>query len=252
MNDLAAKASKLVKESAEEVVSVPDDEDGPFEDASSQPCDRNEGERVLQPGAGGIDKAVPSSSRNFIPLPNTVLICDRFVLSDRSAAAVANAVLQDVGFLSEANPSIVVDRHKLRRERQRVRKALQKGGDESSLPILGVYFDGRKDKTLSQSKDGDKYHRRVRPEEHISIVKEPGSVNWGHVTPFSGKALSISNSITSFLQEEGSAFDDIKAAGCDLTPVNTGQKGGVIREVEKELGGSYNGLCACFILLSCP
>lgn len=137
---------------------------------------------------------------------------------------------------------MVIDRHKLRRERQRVRTSLQNEDDVSSLPILGIYFDGRKDKTFSQSKDGENYHRRVKTEEHISIVKEPESVYWGHVTPSSGSAKSISSSITNFLRDKKDTSDDIEAAECDGTPVNTGVKGGVIREMEKELGRALQWL----------
>ena len=58
-------------------------------------------------------------------------------------------------------------------------------------------------------KNGDKYHTRIKTEEHISVVKEPESAYWGHVTPVNGKAKSISNSIQNFWGEKKDSSDDI-------------------------------------------
>jgi hypothetical protein len=51
--------------------------------------------------------------------------CDRHGVSDRCAASLVSAVLQDVGMINEHDSSMVIDRSKIRRERKRVRKNLQ-------------------------------------------------------------------------------------------------------------------------------
>ena len=48
--------------------------------------------------------------------------CDRHGIYDRSAAAIASAVLQDFGLIDENNQDNVVDRSKVRRERSRKRE----------------------------------------------------------------------------------------------------------------------------------
>lgn len=54
------------------------------------------------------------------------------------------------------------------------------------------------------------------------LVQEPGSKYVGHITPETGTARSISNSILSFVPE--SDWNLIKAVGSDGTAVNTGNK----------------------------
>lgn len=93
-------------------------------------------------------------------------MCDRFGVSDRAGAAIASAVLS-------ASSSQIIDKSKLRRERKKTREIVIKEQTVSEIPAL--YFDGRKDQTMTViEKDGKKYQRRIL-EEHISLIKEPGS-----------------------------------------------------------------------------
>ena len=50
--------------------------------------------------------------------------CDRHGVSDRSAAAIASAVLTDFGFVRQNNMTNVIDRSKFRRARQKRRTEL--------------------------------------------------------------------------------------------------------------------------------
>ena len=59
---------------------------------------------------------------------------------------IASSVLKDVGIISPNDPSAVIDRFKLRRERTIVGTALQ-NADRDKI-VHGIYFDGWKDKTL--------------------------------------------------------------------------------------------------------
>lgn len=51
-------------------------------------------------------------SQNTTKLPTLAKICDRYGLSDRSAAAVASAVLQDLGIITEDRTEQIIDKNK--------------------------------------------------------------------------------------------------------------------------------------------
>ena len=104
-----------------------------------------------------------------------------------------------------------------------------------NVNFKSLYFDGKRDVTLVNLKDGDKYYKKKIQEEHISILCEPNSKYIGHFTPSSGSALSIYQGIIKFLMENNINLDSISAIGCDGTNVNTGTKGGIIRLLEKSL-----------------
>ena len=124
-----------------------------------------------------------------VKLPSLALACDRHGVSDRAAAGIASAVLQDVGIIHEDDVSKVIDRSKVRRERCKRRGALCA---EASNTITGLYFDGRKDKTMTQIKECDgKFHRKIITEEHISIIAEPGSTYIGHIAPTAGSSKVV-------------------------------------------------------------
>ncbi|GBM14573.1 Down syndrome cell adhesion molecule-like protein Dscam2 [Araneus ventricosus] len=91
---------------------------------------------------------------------------DRFSISDRAGAAIVSVALQDVGIISESNVLNVVDRNKIRRGRTKAGTTLLsqviKDYDHDQF---GLYFDGRKDRTLSMEDN----RRKVIIEEHISL-----------------------------------------------------------------------------------
>ncbi|GBO24411.1 hypothetical protein AVEN_198870-1 [Araneus ventricosus] len=105
---------------------------------------------------------------------------DRFGISDRAFAAIVSAPLQDVGIISESIVLNVVDRNKIRRGRTKARTTLlsQSVIKDYDHGQFGLYFDGRKDRTLSMEDN----RRKVIIEEHVSLVKEPGSEYIGYVS----------------------------------------------------------------------
>ncbi|GBM60001.1 hypothetical protein AVEN_99940-1 [Araneus ventricosus] len=127
---------------------------------------------------------------------------DRFDISDRAGATIVSAALQDVGIISESNVFNVVDRNKIRRGRTQAGTTLLsqviKGYDHDQF---GLYLYGRKDRILSIEDS----RRKVIIEEHLSLLKEPGSEYIGHVC---------------------------NKVGCDGTSVNTAVKGGIISNME--------------------
>ncbi|ESN96663.1 hypothetical protein HELRODRAFT_163757 [Helobdella robusta] len=121
------------------------------------------------------------ANRNLLQLPTLAKVCDRYRLSTRSAAAVASAVLVDVGLVSNEDSTLVIYKNKVHRAVSKAKKNIFQNICEVSLN--SIYFDGRKDKTLVNKKIGVRYHRKVVLEEHISILSEPNSIFLGHTSP---------------------------------------------------------------------
>ncbi|CAG4928614.1 unnamed protein product [Colias eurytheme] len=174
-----------------------------------------------------------TQKRNTISLATVARTVDRYGVSDRAAAAIVSAAFQDVGLITEESSTNIVDRNKIRRARELQRQTLI---NESNLQhnnsTFGLYFDGRKDKTLTMI---DSSRRKIVVEEHISIIKEPNSEYIGHITLSSGRATVVSKKIIDFLQEKHIDLQNMVVVGCDGTVVNTGAKGGVIRCIERSL-----------------
>lgn len=187
------------------------------------------------------DLPTPESKRQkmamTVRLPSLAKACDRTGVSDRAAAIIASSVLQDMGIVSPNDTSKVIDRSKIRRERSRTRQELTKLDSDSSMTCFpGLYFDGRKDKTLKNVRDAARHGHRDRvTEEHVSIICEPGSSYFGHVMPSSGSSKAISKAIFECLTVRSVDLDSVKVVGCDGTAVNTGHNGGVIRQFEELL-----------------
>lgn len=105
-----------------------------------------------------------------------------------------------MGMISTDDMSNIVDRSKIRRERVKTRSYLKKEIEE--IPgEQGIYFDGRKDRTLVMIKEGERIARKTITQEHIVIVTEPGSKYLGHVTPATGSSQNIKTSILTFLEK---------------------------------------------------
>ncbi|GBO24010.1 hypothetical protein AVEN_230263-1 [Araneus ventricosus] len=138
--------------------------------------------------------SLPSTSKMRTRLSATATVCDRYNVSGRAAATITSAVLQDFGTISEVDTSHAVDKNKVRRDRSLKRSELQPHSNEkwhtARDDSIAIFFDGRKDKTLCQIKEGNKFYQKAIAEEHLSIVIEPGSQYFDHVTPASGSALA--------------------------------------------------------------
>ncbi|KAL4084226.1 hypothetical protein QTP88_028052 [Uroleucon formosanum] len=153
------------------------------------------------------------NSQMRLKLPALAMAYDRTGISDRSAATIASAILKDV-------------------EKGKKRIDLQKVKNKK---LLELYFDGRKDKTMVNHKEGTKYYRQIITEERISLIQEPESKYISHAKPTNGSALQIKNSIINFLETNNIVTSDIVAIGCDGTVVNTGFRTKVIWQIEEHL-----------------
>ena len=154
-----------------------------------------------------------ASQNQMRSLEQTSVTCDRFQVSDIVDAAIATSVLSDLGFVSSEDRSRIIDKGKLRRERQKRRTALQHKGDIQG--IKGLYFDGRKDKTLVQEKDEKGFtQQKIILEEHITVLAEPNSQYLSHETPTGGSGKELSLKIFECLQRRNVDATTIVAVGC--------------------------------------
>lgn len=89
------------------------------------------------------------SERNTVNLTLAAEVADRYHASDRAAAAIATAVLVDVGLINESDKKLVIDKSKMQRARVKKRQ-----WEEANVSFDGqaLFFDGRKDNTLKQRK----------------------------------------------------------------------------------------------------
>jgi hypothetical protein len=100
--------------------------------------------------------------------------------------------------------------------------------------MIIIFFDGRKDTTLENIKEGLKFYRRSITQEHISLIEEPESKYLGHISPSGSSAKLIKDSNVNFIATKNIDTQKFAADGCDGTAINTGIKGGAIRQLENE------------------
>ncbi|CAH1110479.1 unnamed protein product [Psylliodes chrysocephalus] len=102
---------------------------------------------------------------NSLQIPVLARTLNRYGISDRAGAAVASAVLQDIGIINNEDKSSIIDKNKIRRARSRKREGILE--KNQNLSLRGLFFDGRKDETLKVEDGG---RRKIR-EEHITLIK---------------------------------------------------------------------------------
>ena len=121
-------------------------------------------------------------------------------------------MLEDVGSIRKEDFNSGIDRNKVRRARKRVRSEHQQN-DKITLLLQGIYFDGRKDKTMAQEKINNVKHKRTVIEELVVLVQEPESHYEGHFTPASVSPAAITSGIFNFLETSSISTDDVVAVG---------------------------------------
>jgi len=110
--------------------------------------------------------------------PNLAMMSERYQLSDRASAAVANAALKDAGLITDLDKTYVIDKNKLRRKSEKYRDIISEEDAKFYKFIDGIYIDGTKDATLLTEHDAQtgKYYHKTDLQEHIVVVVgEPGA-----------------------------------------------------------------------------
>jgi len=96
--------------------------------------------------------------------------CDVRMLSDRAIAAVADAALKGADFITVLDEAYIIDKNKLRREREKYKSIIGKEEAVFYKFLDRIYIDGRKDATLMIEHDAQtgKYYKKGAPRTHSS------------------------------------------------------------------------------------
>ena len=160
-------------------------------------------------------------------------MCERYQLTDRAGAAIASSVLQDLGLDNEENRSMIIDYHKLRRERQKYREETRKQKEENFSLVDGLYLDGCKDATqvFLQGPNG-KLYQSVQLEEHYTLVGEPGTYYLTHLSPENGTGRTIAEEVFISIKDT-ELGEKIKIIGTGGAASMTGKFNGFIQNLEE-------------------
>ena len=100
-----------------------------------------------------IPESMPYENQNRKDWANLARMCERFQISDRAAAAIANSVMQDLALITDDDKTYVIDRSKLRRERERCRAVFREKEQENFKLVNAIYLMGAKMQHRSPCKD---------------------------------------------------------------------------------------------------
>ena len=158
---------------------------------------------------------------------------------------ITSSFLQDLikaGHLSPEMAYLACDPHKIRRARKAVMKASQEKAASGIEPIVGMSYDGRRDKhTRAMVEDSfGKVRMRMVTEEHESVTEEPSGKYLGHFVPLppvlpEKPALKVAEGLYDILLQHNST-ETLMILGGDSTNTNTGYRGGTHCHLEKMLG----------------
>ena len=166
------------------------DHDSDASKSSSEETDNTNNEEVFK---------LPSKGGSRTNLSSVAQVCNGAGVSDRTAALLASSLLFDMGQINKNDQNSVIDCHKIRRERAKVRKDLQNSVEAELDCQFIIFFNGRIDKTLKKINKGYKSSKNLVREEHICMLREPGSSYAGHVSLKTGSSKHISEEILELL-----------------------------------------------------
>ena len=152
---------------------------------------------------------------------------ERFGTSDTELATIITSVLIDRKIITKDATSEIVDRNVVRRQRNKCR--------ENDTPlksnISGLYFDSKIDSTLQSNK-------KLHPENHLTVLNEPGSEYIGHIAMAGHSVVDLLNGIVDTVPSE--ELKQVGVTGADGTNTNTGRHGGAIALLEKKLKRKFH------------
>ncbi|GBN30261.1 Hepatic triacylglycerol lipase [Araneus ventricosus] len=162
------------------------------------------------------DMFTKSRGKTYKPkldLTETVIIAQRYNISERAFAYITSAVLHAVlkagiissGQSSDITSALIVDKNKIRHEKLKVARNLKQRSTDDD-PIKSLYFDGRKDETKIQT--------GIFREVHIFLVADPNFQYVGHVNPSSGSAHEETTVIFEYITSQlKGGFDEVDVLG---------------------------------------
>ena len=171
-------------------------------------------------------------------LRNLAKECDRWGVSNRAGAAIANAALIDAGIITPEDQKHVIDKNKLRRALESYRNERKVEDDKALVEKQGqaYYLDGKKTMSLCVEEDGQgKKYNVFRELELVSVSSEPGGKYVTHLEPEGGKGEQVATSLFDYLSEHR-AETSWQIVGGDSTAANTGKWSGAFACLEDKLG----------------
>ena len=129
------------------------------------------------------------------PLPDISVLaeaCDCTGVSNRAVAFLASSMLQGAGVITENDAPSVIDKNTIYRARKK-RRMNSVALNKTALLLQNLYFDGRKDQTITQKLINGRMHKRIVVEEHITLIKEPQSEYIGHFAAPTGSSQPLFN-----------------------------------------------------------
>ena len=174
------------------VTSVPESALDYLSDSSSTNTDQTQSSAASE----FVSQSMPYENQNQMIWSNLARMSERFQISNRAAAAIANSVMQDLGLITDNDKTYVIDRSKLQRERQRCHAEIRKKEQENFKLVNTIYFNGRKDATqVTMQGSNDKFYRSVQLEDHYTMVGQPGEYYLSHFSTEDGKGRTIAQKI---------------------------------------------------------
>ena len=172
----------------------------------------------------------------FKQLKRTAEVLDRIqgeVVGTGSATLLLNSYQADLEESTTGNTDGLASRRVLgygTLERARHFKRAAEMEKPRTERIRAISFDGRQDKTLGDV-SGPSKRKRMRREDHESIVAWPGKVFIGHFKPSDQSGKSIAKGVYERTTEKHS-LEDLEIEGGDNTNPVTGWRKGAFRHLE--------------------
>lgn len=161
---------------------------------------------------------------------------ERFNISERGTAAICSALLMDLGVINLEHSEAIIDRNKIRREKENLHESLelQRVIDNekyvSDTPVYTLFFDGKSNKTnipMPIAEEVNRTHRySSKNREYISMLLEPGSRFLAYTTTEDKTSIAICNKMMDKIKSEQISLDRIFGLGSDGTNVNTDNNNG--------------------------
>lgn len=177
-----------------------------------------------------------SSSRYIraINIPRFALECDRYGISDRIASALATSLSQDFELKDYKGEDVIIDRNKIRHEREKSRQKIMRERADVSL-VKAFSFDSRSDTTLAPVMIEGRQHPRNVKETHYVVLRQPNSVYLGHFASEHGTSSRKATTIMNFFNDKNIGLTQLFGICSDGEPVNAGRKDGILRNFELRL-----------------
>ena len=152
--------------------------------------------------------------------------CDRIRVSNQATTFLNLYMLQDVGVISGNDTSSVIVKYKIERARKKSRMN-NATLNNTATHLQSLYFDGKKDQTLTQTQVNGSMHKGKIVEKHRTLLYKPKSQYVVRFTEVTGSSHLLVNSILDYSVSNEINFADVIAVRSDKTAVNTGRKEGV-------------------------